>query len=135
MLLDRAAIEAAEDLPTKDVPVPEWGGTVRLRGLTGTQRDAFEASIVEMRGQTPKYKFENMRARLVALCLVDEDGKQLFPDVAAVKALGGKSAKPIVRLFEEAQKLSGLSDEDMEELAADFGEGPNAADGSDSPDI
>ena len=119
-LLDRAAIEAAEDIPTKDVFVKEWGGSVRLRGLTGEQRDAYEASIVEMRGQTQRYKFENMRARLVALCLIGDDGVRLFADAAAVKALGGKAAKPLVMLFDEARHLSGLSEEDIEELAEDF---------------
>lgn len=133
-LLDRAAIEAADDIATEDVHVPEWGGTVRLKGLTGSERDAYEASVVQMRGDKRQYKLQNLRARLVSLCLVDEDGKRLFGDDAAVKALGKKSAKALDNLFDKARKLSGLSEEDIEELAEDFGEGPNAEDGSDSQD-
>jgi PAS domain-containing protein len=132
MLLDRAAIEAAKDIPTEDVHVEEWGGTVRLKGLTGAERDAYEASIVEMRGETRRYKLQNMRARLVALCLVDEDGRRLFADDQAVKALGKKSSKALDRLFDKARHLSGLSEDDIEELAEDFGEGPNGEDGTDS---
>jgi len=133
-LLDRAAIEAAQDIPTEDVEVPEWGGTVRLRGLTGAQRDAYEASVVEMQGETRRFKLQNLRARLVALWLVDEDGKQLFSGPAAVNALGGKSAKPLDMLFDRARRLSGLTEDDIAELAEDFGVGPSGEDGSDSQD-
>ena len=38
-LLSKEQILAAEDLPHKDVPVPEWKGTVRVRALTGFERD------------------------------------------------------------------------------------------------
>ena len=131
MLLDRTAIEAAQDIKTEDVPVPEWGGTVRLRGLTGAQRDAYEASVVEMRGESKRFKLQNLRARLVALCLVGEDGKRLFVDDAAVKALGDKSAKAIDRLFDRAKHLSGLTEKDIEELAEDFDDAQSDEAGSD----
>ena len=39
--LSRDAILQREDIKTEDVEVPEWGGTVRVRGMSGVQRDAF----------------------------------------------------------------------------------------------
>ena len=114
--LTRDAILQADDLPAEDVEVPEWGGTVRVRGLTGAERDAFEASIVEQRGKTTHFKMENLRARLVALSVVGEDGKRIFSD-SDVKALGRKSAVALQRVFKAAQRLSGLTAEDVEELA------------------
>ena len=45
--LSRDAILQREDIKTEDVEVPEWGGTVRVRGMTGVQRDAFEASLIQ----------------------------------------------------------------------------------------
>jgi hypothetical protein len=131
MILDRSAIEAVQDIPTEDVFVPQWGGTVRLRGLTGSQRDAYEASVVEMRGETRRYKLQNLRARLVALCLIDEEGNRLFDDDAAVKALGQKSAQALDMLFAKARKLSGLSEDDIEELAEDFDDAQSDEAGSD----
>ena len=131
MILDRSAIEAAQDIPTEDVLVPQWGGTVRLRGLTGSQRDAYEASVVEMRGETRRYKLQNLRARLVALCLIDEEGNLLFSDDAAVKSLGQKSAQALDMLFAKARKLSGLSEDDIEELAEDFDDAQSDEAGSD----
>ncbi len=49
-LLPRDLIDGADDLPVEDVEVPEWGGAVRLRTLTGSERDGFEASVVSQNG-------------------------------------------------------------------------------------
>ena len=121
-LLTRDAILQAEDLPTEDVEVEEWGGAVRVRALTGAERDAFEQSIVEQRGKSTRVNMRNIRAKLVALTVVDGDGKRLFSDKDA-ELLGKKSAVALNRVFEIAQKLSGLSPEDMEELSGNSEEG------------
>ena len=115
-LLSREAILQAQDLPTEDVEVPEWGGTCRVRALTGAERDAFEQSIVETRGKNTRLNLRNIRAKLVALCCVDENGNRLFKDEDA-ELLGRKSAAALNRVFEVAQRLSGLRPEDVEELA------------------
>lgn len=115
-ILTRDAILQAEDLPRELVEVPEWGGCVYVRALTGAERDAFEASVVEQRGKSTKMNLRNIRAKLVALTIVDEEGTRLFSD-ADVKLLGQKSAAALDKLFEVAQRLSGLKDEDVEELA------------------
>jgi len=86
-LLTRDAILQAQDLPTQDVEVPEWGGTVRVRALTGAERDAFEQSIVEQRGKSTRMNLQNVRAKLVALTVVDENGNRIFSDADA-KLLG-----------------------------------------------
>lgn len=114
-LLSRDDILNAQDLPTERVAVPEWGGEVLVRGLTAAERDAFEASIVKRRGQKTEMDLRNMRARLVAMCVVDEQGNRLFSD-QDVEALGRKSASALDRIFEVAQRLSGLRPEDVEEL-------------------
>jgi len=121
-LLTRDAILQAEDLPTEDIEVEEWGGAVRVRALTGAERDAFEQSIVEQRGKSTRVNMRNIRAKLVALTVVDGDGKRLFSDKDA-ELLGKKSAVALNRVFEIAQKLSGLSPEDMEELSGNSEEG------------
>jgi len=115
-LLSREAILAANDLPTEDVEVPEWGGAVRVRTLTGAQRDAFEAEIVTTNGRKVERNTYNIRAKLVAAAVVGEDGKLLFSR-ADVEALGAKSAAALDRVFDAASRLSGISDEDVQELA------------------
>lgn len=114
--LTRDAILKAQDLPVEEVEVSEWGGVVRVRGLTGAERDAFEQSIVEQRGKNTRMNLRNIRAKLVALTVVDENGNRIFSDEDA-EALGKKSAAALDRIFAVAQRLSGLRPEDVEELA------------------
>ncbi len=116
-VLTRDQIMQADDLRTETVAVPEWGGEVIVKALTGRERDRFEASIAgERQGKRVKLDLENIRARFVAACVVDEAGQPLFypSDVAL---LGEKSAAALQRVFEVGQRLSGLSDDDVEELA------------------
>lgn len=115
-LLTRDDILKAQDLPTERVSCPEWGGEVIVRGLTGAERDAFEQGIVETRGKNTRMNLKNIRARLVALTVVDEQGNRLFSD-DDVEPLGRKSATALNRVFEVAQRLSGLTPADVEELA------------------
>ena len=119
-LLSRDQILKAEDLQAETVEVSEWGGKVRVRGLTGAQRDEYEASVVDMRGRNTRINMVNARAKLVALTVVDEKGNHLFTP-ADVKALGAKSAKAIQRVFDVAMRLSGLSEDTIEGLTQDFG--------------
>ena len=115
-MLTREMILGAVDLPREAVVVPEWGGEVWVRGLSGAERDAYEASVLEMKGRGYTIRLENARAKLASLAMCDEQGKRLFLD-ADVHALGGKSAAALNRVFEVASRLSGLGERDIEELA------------------
>lgn len=126
MYLTREQIMGADDRNTQDVDVPEWGGTVRLRGMSGLERDEYEAGIIAV-GPDGKRRVDlkNMRARLVAYSIVDEDGGRMF-QAEDIEALGDKSAAALERVFDVARKLSGLSSDDVEELAEGFGNAPSA---------
>ncbi|HOX23343.1 MAG TPA: hypothetical protein PLL10_07760 [Elusimicrobiales bacterium] len=119
MLLNKEQIKTVSDLETQDIEVPEWGGTVRLKSLTGAERDRFEASVVQGQGRNTTVNMQNLRAKLVAQSAIGEDGKPLFTE-EDVKWLGEKSAKALNRLFNAAQTLSGLSESDVKELAGNF---------------
>ena len=115
---------AVPDLVTEEVEVPEWGGAVLVKGLTGKERDAFEAGAIQQKGRKIKVDMANLRARLVALAVVDEEGKRLFQP-GDIEALGRKSAAALDRVFAVAQRLSGIGDNDLEELIEDFPNGQN----------
>lgn len=131
-LLSRDAILGAADLPQERVSVPEWGGTVILRGMSGAERDAFEAGIMVTKGDKDVVDPRNLRARLIVRCVIDEDGKRLFADEDA-EFLGAKSASVISRLFDVARRLCGMGENDINELRANFADGPDDASPSDSP--
>jgi hypothetical protein len=115
-VLTREQILAAQDFKQETVPVPEWGGEVLVRGLTGAQRDEFEASWYTGEGKDRKLNLENLRARLVALSVVNEKGERQF-SAKDVKALGEKSALALDRVFDAAQRVSGFTGNDVEKLA------------------
>lgn len=113
--LSREDILQTKDITTEEVKVSEWGGVVRVKGLNGTQRNAYEQSMVQQNGKNVKMNMQNATAKLVALTVVDENDKPLF-EQSDVEALGQKSGSALNRIFEVAQRLSGLSDEDMDDL-------------------
>ena len=114
-LLNKAAILGQTALKTEDVSVPEWGGDVRVRELTGAERDALEMSVAG----GDKTNLQNMRARMVAMACVDEDGNRLFSDADAVK-LGKLSAAALDRVFWTAMRLSGMSAQDVQTAEENF---------------
>lgn len=123
-LLSKEQIWAADDLRWEDVPVPEWGGEVRLKSLTGAERDQYEGDSVKTSKGKREVNMANMRSRLIALSAVDEQFQPVFTR-ADVMRLGQKSAVALERLFDVACRLSGMSDEDVEELAGNSGGGQN----------
>lgn len=117
-ILNKDQILQADDKKTEKVEVPEWGGTVIIRTLTGTERDQFEESILSGN----KRDFKGVRAKLVALSIIGENGERLFTFEEA-KLLGEKSARALDRVFGVAQRLSGFTNKDVEELAENLPSG------------
>ena len=113
--LSKEAILAVNDVQFEDVSVPEWGGAVRVKSLTGSERDGLEASMIEGKGKNANVNLANLRAKLVARSIVDESGDRIFED-ADIAALGRKSASALNRVYEVAQRLSGITQEDVDEL-------------------
>ncbi|URM90421.1 hypothetical protein LUW75_10900 [Streptomyces sp. MRC013] len=117
-LLTKDQIAQADDRQWEDVPVPEWGGEVRIMGMSGTDRNAYQASLVVMgpNGKPSGIRLEDQTAKLVARCLVGEDFKRLYTD-KEVKALGAKNGGVLERLADVAKRLSGLGDRAVEDAA------------------
>jgi hypothetical protein len=111
----RETLLGATAPPQEIVAIPQLGIDVTVRGMTGVERDAFEASCFEGRGKKRDFNMKNLRAKLVAYCCVDEHGHRVFSDADAV-ALGEVRADVIDRVFGVAQRLSGMKDEDVDEL-------------------
>jgi len=114
--LTRDEILEVNDLLIEEVDVPEWGGMVLVRGLTGTDRDRLEASAVTQNGNNLALNLNNIRAKLVSMSVVNEDGKRLFTD-SDIKDLGRKNAAALERVYDVAQRLSGMGKADVSELA------------------
>jgi hypothetical protein len=121
-LITRQGIATAVDTVYADVEVPEWrddegNQTVRVKSLTATERDLFEASLVAGEGKRRHANLMNIRAKLVAACLVDATGARLYTDLSAgAEELGRKNGAAMDRVFTVCQRLAGLSQEDVDNL-------------------
>ena len=127
--LTRDQILGADDIKTEPVHVPEWGGTLLVRSMTGKDRDAFERSTLEQRGKSFETNMTNFRAKIVVWSVVSEDGGRMFSQ-ADVEALGRKNAAALQRVYEVATRLSGMSAEDVEELTEGLKDAPSGGSGS-----
>ncbi len=128
-LLSKSAILGAVDLKTEDVHVPAWGGTVRIRTMTGQERDEFRAATAPAEGETgiPVGKFS--AALLVATC-VDESGACIFTS-ADMAALQAKAAASLDAPAAVAVRLNGLAGGAVEAAEKNSGSGQSVDSGSD----
>jgi hypothetical protein len=109
------AIIQVSDLPFEDVSVPEWGGKVRIRLLTGEEIDAYHGSMFEMKGDKVIQNRDNFRTKLLVRCLCDGEGNRLFKD-SELGLLAGKSGAVINRLYGIASRINALEEKAGEEL-------------------
>lgn len=137
MLLSREAILDANDLETDTVPVPEWGGEVLVKALSGEERDAFESSLlikVPVVGKPGEFTMEqessNLHAKFVARVIVDEAGNRIFND-SDIAALGRKSAAALHRVYDRAAEMSGLTATAQEEAEGNSDAAPSGDSTSD----
>ena len=132
-MLTKEAILAADDLPTEDLHVPEWGGPVRVRGLNCADRDAFLMELLRWKkGDTfDPAGVHGQKAKLVQMTVCNGDGSLLF-NVEDRAALGVKSAAALDRIYAVAMRLSGLSAEAAEtaEVVGKFESGGSSGSGS-----
>jgi len=124
-------LAAGRKLKQEAVEVPELGGSVLVREMTGAERDGWEASVLDTSGPDPKPNLENTRAKLLVRTIVDEQGKRLFTD-DEIDLVGALSAGALDRLFAVAARLSRISAADVEELTKNSPGGRSAASGSNS---
>lgn len=106
-------ILSADDTELRKVPVPEWGGHVYVKGLSSNDLDSFEGRAMEKR-QAGEYG--GIRADMVSLCVVDQNGERLFKTPEHVKELGKKKGVVVDRLFDVARELSGMTRSQVDEM-------------------
>lgn len=120
-LLSKDQLRSKPVLPTAYVLCSEWGGRVKVRGLTGEERDAFdtETGVIQKSGRPVT---ENFRGRFVAWCLCDDNGELLFVtrsakgrlelESGAAEMIGGKGTVDLQRVYKIAATLNGLGEDD-----------------------
>jgi len=116
-MLTRDQILGAKDLARETVNIPEWGGNIIIREMTGKQRDLLEGMMASRMGANGRImSTKDLRAKMTIMSVIGEDGETLFDD-KDIPSISGKSGKALDRIVEAVQKLNGLDSEDIEEKA------------------
>ena len=119
-LLNFDDIVDSQDKEYQDVDVPEWGGTVRIATMSGEDRDRWELSMMQADDSSErgfKLNFDAYsRVRLVAMCLVDDNFNRIFVTKEQIERLSQKSGKVMDMLYDVAQRVNGITDEDIDDL-------------------
>lgn len=97
----REAFLAKADFNYAEVEIEPYG-KLRIRDLNAGERDVFEALALSAQQNLTKAVEDQMRCKLIAMCLVDADGKNFFShtkeeDLIQIKA---KAAAPMLKLFD-----------------------------------
>jgi len=136
-ILSFEEIMQADDLDTEKVPVPEWGGAVLMKTMSGKNRDDYIQILQgRMVGTGKGRKLSNYRglsASLLQQCLIKKDESPLFT-AAQIKDLQGKNGAVISRLVEKAQEMNGLTDDEVEKISGNSETTKNEDDGLTSPE-
>lgn len=109
MSLTREQIEAADDLPREEVPVPEWNGSVFIRLMTAGEHARLGVDFEAI----PR---DELMAYVLAKTLCDEAGRPLF-DEGGVAVLSRKNKDVILRLYGVASRLNKMAAGDVEDAA------------------
>lgn len=112
----------APDLESKEVAVPEWGGTVKVKGMTKREQQQMRKSTTDpLTGQIDSDRLE---VAMLAHCLAEplvtlEQAEQLLQ----------KSATAVDRVLTAAMDVAGMSDTAQKAMTRTFragDEGPEA---------
>lgn len=135
LITTKAQVAAVVDRKWEDVPVPEWGGEVRLMELSSADRGYIEAGSVVAQGQGPQFRVDSLktyREKLVGMSMVDENFERIFSnkDIAAGE-LGKRSGAVIERLAAKVQELSGMGKHAVKEAEGNSEAAPSDDSASD----
>lgn len=124
MVLGREAILGAQDVVVEEVAVPEWGGVVYARGMTGRERAQYETSLVNVKdGRVAGLNTADSYALLALYGTVDgpdpATAQRLFTD-EDLEALRHRAGAPLARIARVVLRLSGMNKEAQERMAEDF---------------
>ena len=117
-------IWSAKDIEERTVPIPQWGGAVRIRTLTKRQADEMQAKATSTDRYTKQPVVDN--EMLVALLFVES---MIEPRITLedYERLRERSAVAVALLQREILAASGLSQLAVSEADKSNGAGPDIA--------
>ena len=104
-------ILAADDIKMEAVPVPEWGGKVRVRGFDVRTANDLRRQATIKNPRTNEERVDNDRLEALMFCagVVDGKGEPLFT-MAQYPQIQKKAAKPFNAVLAAVLAASGIGE-------------------------
>lgn len=110
--------------------VPELGGEIYVRGMSGKERDRFEEGLRIRTGKKAgQSDLQNFRAKLAVKVIVDENGERLLADNDS-DLFGRLPSGVLDRIISKCSDLSGKAETEIEDLGNDSGSEDSVASSS-----
>ena len=110
----------ADDLLTRTIPVPEWGGDVEIKQLTKAQQTEIRTAAIKD-GVVDE---QMMELGIIATSMINPN-----LTLEHVQILANKNSEVIDRVLGEVFLLSSMDKEALARAREDFQEGPDEVDG------
>ncbi len=114
-MLNIDTILSTHSIKVEKVEVPEWGGHVYVKVMTGEEKDRYETSFRKKVDGKLVPDLDNIRAKLVVFTMCDESGVCLAT-IDHVKALSKQSSTSLDRVVAAAQSINAMSHQEMDEI-------------------
>lgn len=112
----RDQIRKAQDRTSEIVEVPEWGVTVEVRSMTGSQRSAIVTALTSDEDN----KMEALWGGMLVSCVYDpETGDPVFKEDDAEWLLNEKSSTVLDRLSNVCLQVAGIVEGAVDEAGKD----------------
>jgi hypothetical protein len=105
---------------------------VFVRQMTGRERDKFEQSVFDQRGDSVEKNLTDFRAKLLVQTVCDEAGERILHDDDFELLSTNKAAATIEKIVDVARDLNKISGKDEEELVKNLQIDRTKDSGSDS---
>jgi len=126
-VLGKKDILDADDKYVEPLEIPEWGGSVYIRRVSGRERDRFEEMVTD---DKQKVTIKNFRAKFAVMVLCDEKGIPLF-EYKDAPLLGSKFGGALDKVLEAGRRVNGISEQDVEKMVGNSDAGQSEDSGSD----
>ena len=124
--LSREDIMAIVSVKKESIDMPEWGGSIFVRAMSGAESDILTDLILAHEEKTGNNRLPHLKAIMAILTVCDGDGGRMF-DMNDMDMLLSKDGGALTKIFEVARRLNGLTPDSEETITknSEGGDQPN----------
>jgi len=97
------------------VEIPEREISIRIQSLSEAEKSQYETCLIAKNGRgIMRERLQDATRRLIALCVVDEDGKRIFSD-SDLSAIANLDSYISSRIYDACQEHCGFNKGDIDD--------------------